>query len=168
MYYRYYVFSTTTGADHIFYYRSTYSKRKTLYPYRPWVPSALITRDDTIGVLEQYLITAYGCLKKTRLMDSDVSPSEDLKVMTEFWQQFHDGQDKITICLEIQQRLLYDYCRSQLLQAVSSFESQMEGVRMKGHVIFRELQIAFYNLKKQVFTGLDRIKFFHHPDYDRA
>jgi hypothetical protein len=52
MYYRYYVFSTTTGADHIYYYRSTYSKLTTLYPKRPWVPSDLIVRTDTCGVLE--------------------------------------------------------------------------------------------------------------------
>jgi hypothetical protein len=46
--------------------------------------------------------------------------------MTTFWQKFHSGQDKITICLEIQQRLLYDYCREKLLAYVADVEVRLD------------------------------------------
>ena len=61
MFYRFYAFSVTTGADYIFYYRSTYSTKTSLYenghPH-------LLERQDTCGVLEMYLNNAYRCLHK--------------------------------------------------------------------------------------------------------
>ena len=52
MFYRYYVISTTTGADHLYYYRSTYPKSKDLYSNLYHGCEDIISREDTAGVLE--------------------------------------------------------------------------------------------------------------------
>ena len=56
MLYRFYAFSTTTGADYIYYYRSTLNSRKTFYLNSTFEQ---LERPDTCGVLEMYLNNAY-------------------------------------------------------------------------------------------------------------
>jgi len=78
MYYRYYVFSTTTGADHILYYRSTANTSKDLYPSL-YNKHLFITRKDTAGVLEYYLNMAFASMKKSR---AKIDVFEDLTALT--------------------------------------------------------------------------------------
>lgn len=59
LFYRYYVFSTNTGCDYIFYYGSTGpSQNRSLYPHiRGIEGKRLVSREDTLGVLEAYFKT---------------------------------------------------------------------------------------------------------------
>ena len=56
-----------------------------------------------------YLNIAYKRLNKER--KSNASPFVDLVTMQEYWTKFHLAQDSIVVCLEIEQRLLYDYIK---------------------------------------------------------
>lgn len=62
-------------------------------------------REDTRGVVEYYIVLAYHLMQRQRSVRS--TPDEDLQLMHEFWGKYHDAQDSIVVCLEIQQRLLY-------------------------------------------------------------
>ena len=42
-----------------------------------------------------------------RSVNQKVNPLVDLKALSLYWKNFHDGQDTLVMCLEIQQRLLY-------------------------------------------------------------
>lgn len=105
LYLRYLVLSTTTGADYLYFYRSTGSTAMELYADSPQI----VERSDTIAHIEFYIMRAYKLItKKRRPEDGSATARDDLAVMKEFWQAYHGPQDTITICLEIQQRLLYD------------------------------------------------------------
>ena len=71
--YRYYVFSTVTGADHIYYMRSTGNSvtQKSLYPdikeLEDW---AAFKHEDTRGVVEYYVQMAYRERQRPRTMIS--------------------------------------------------------------------------------------------------
>jgi hypothetical protein len=106
MYYRFYMFSCTTGADYIFYYRSTHTQSKSVYTNGN---TDFITREDTCGVLEMVLINAYRRMQRFR--QPTATCEEDLALMSEYWKWHYWGQDVMLICLEIQQRFLYDYVR---------------------------------------------------------
>ena len=85
MFYRYYVISTTTGADYLYYYRSTYNDKQDLYPHFNHGCDGIIVRNDTTGILEQYLNTAYQCLNRIRTV---CMPDNDLDVLCLFWKSF--------------------------------------------------------------------------------
>lgn len=65
LYLRYYVFSTATGADHIFYYRSTHNTSRCLYSKIPGAGRVQFSRADTCGILEWYLQMVYSKMNKT-------------------------------------------------------------------------------------------------------
>jgi hypothetical protein len=60
MFYRFYCFSCTTGADYLYYYRSTHNTNGSVYLEGRL---GLLSRPDTCGVLEMYLKNAYRQLK---------------------------------------------------------------------------------------------------------
>ncbi len=123
--YRYYVLSTSTGADHLFYFRSTgnNSDLVSLYPFNVHLKDCNdFSRKDTRGVLEHYVKLAYR-LTGTERKDEIATPIDDLKRMVEFWLRYHGKQDSIIICLEIQQRLLYEYCRRKLFKRVADYKT---------------------------------------------
>ena len=121
MYYRFYAFSCTTGADYIYYYRSTYNATGRLYP-KGYL--GFIQRPDTCGVLEMYLNNAYRQMKKDR--QPTATCEEDLALMREFWKWYYWGQDIMLLCLEIQQRFLYDYVRSQFFECMFKWRQAVE------------------------------------------
>ena len=86
---RYYVFSTVTGADHIFYLRTTGNKNDSLYPQLQI--RRLLFRPDTCGLLEWYLNLVYLITGKKRSLDTQQSPSADLEVMVEYWSKYQNA-----------------------------------------------------------------------------
>ncbi len=126
-YYRYYVFSTTTGHDYLFYYDTTDSAESTIYPHAPRLKTQhLFTRSDTCGVLEWYLNVAHYRTGRLQRVVFKTDPLSDLAVMQEFWAKYHDGQDTITLCLEVQQRLLYERKRWQLIERTGAAVAQIQ------------------------------------------
>lgn len=59
------------------------------------------------------------------------NPIRDLKGMMQYWKRFHDGQDTIVMCLELQQRLLYDEHRLSLKREIEMYRKV--GRKMKEH-----------------------------------
>ena len=85
MYLRYYVFSTATGADHLFYIRSTNNETKTLYAKVEGADTVYFKRVDTCGILEWYLKMIYS--RTSRPVRSNlqlVTPWEDCQVLKSF------------------------------------------------------------------------------------
>jgi hypothetical protein len=118
MFYRFYAMSTTTGADYLYYYRSTHNKENRLHNKGSL---QLLSRPETCGVLEMYLNNAYRMQKKVRTPFATCQ--EDLDLMQKFWTECYWGQDIILICLEIQQRFLYDHVRRQFLECIRTWQT---------------------------------------------
>lgn len=83
----------------------------------------LLKRDDTAGLLEWYLNLAYIRQSEERGLKGLTKPRDDLKLMLKYWAVFQNGQDSILMCLEIQQRLLYEELKVKLYKDVDYLES---------------------------------------------
>ena len=93
---RYYVFSTATGADYIFAFRTTQRRADALSMIydasiiSPWHMDRLIMQRMR-GVLDWYIQLCYHTMKQARKRPRDVTPEDDLALMTSFWQEYADG-----------------------------------------------------------------------------
>ena len=93
LFYRYYVFCTTTGRDYLFYYKSSgTSPHQSLYAHIPAIENTqLLSRRDTRGVLDSYIKTVYVRMGKGERVECEASPQQDLVVMKKYWKLYHDA-----------------------------------------------------------------------------
>ena len=70
------------------------------------VPLCASDREDTLGYISWYIRYAYWLLGRQRFKEA--SPYDDLLVMFKFWQEGFNQQDTKVICLEIEQKFLFD------------------------------------------------------------
>ena len=124
MFYRFYAISITTGADYLYYYRSTRNKDPRLHKNGR---SNLLSRQDTCGVLEMYLNNAYRLQNQIRMPHATCE--EDLELMKKFWAEYYWGQDIMLICLEIQQRFLYDFVRQQFFDYIQKWQTALDKMK---------------------------------------
>lgn len=89
--FRYYVFSTTTGADYIFTFRTTQREsgaNSMIYDtsiISEQQMERLLLRPEMYGVLDWYIQLCYHTMQKTRKSGRQVTPEDDLALMTSYW-----------------------------------------------------------------------------------
>ncbi len=72
-----------------------------------------------------------------------------LRVMKDFWYQTFGAQDTLAVCLEVQQRVLFDDLRRKLLN-----EIRFMGAQMKIPGMNRDAFNQFTEVKRLVLRGI--------------
>ena len=115
----------------------------------------MMGRKDTRGVLDWYIKQAYQLVKTKQQRMGNATPLQDIEVMKEFWVQYHDGQDTMMLCLEIQQRYLYEDRRAKFLARISEidkwFEKLEEAKMVDGPL--KLLRTQFQEASKTLIVG---------------